>query len=185
MSLPRRVIPGATYLLTRRCARRMFLLVPSAETNRVFGYCLAVAAERFGVIIHGYVVMSNHWHAVVTDPHGRISEFMQLVHALVARCMNRMLGTRENFWSSDKPSVVLLAEAEDVLSKLVYVTVSLYPLRISRGNQWELVWLGLRSRPPSAAIGDGLDDSFDGQVGWRDLPWSTFDDLASRNDAVF
>ena len=39
---PRQVLPGTTYLVTRRCAQRQFLLRPSAATNGVFLYVLAV-----------------------------------------------------------------------------------------------------------------------------------------------
>ena len=49
MTAPRQVLPGTTYLVTRRCAQRQFLLRPSAVTNGVFLYVLAAAARRFGV----------------------------------------------------------------------------------------------------------------------------------------
>jgi REP element-mobilizing transposase RayT len=55
------VVPGTTYLITRRCIDRRFLLLPSAAVNQIFLYCLAVAAARAGVIIHAVTVMSNHW----------------------------------------------------------------------------------------------------------------------------
>jgi len=48
MSLPRPVIAGETILITRRCTQRQFLLRPSSAVNGLIGYCLAVAAERYG-----------------------------------------------------------------------------------------------------------------------------------------
>lgn len=124
MSAPRRLLPGATYLITRRCTQRQFLLRPSALTRQIFVYCLAVAAARTGVEIHALVVMSNHWHAVLTDPDARLPEMLQLHHRMVARCMNGSLGRVENFWASDQASVVRLERAEDVLDKLAYVMVN-------------------------------------------------------------
>jgi hypothetical protein len=73
------------------------------------------------VELHALVVMSNHWHAVVTDAQGRLPEFLAEVHRTVARCRNAALGRTENFWSSEQPSVVLLAEPADVIDKIAYV----------------------------------------------------------------
>jgi hypothetical protein len=49
MSLPRQVLQGTFYLLTRRCTQRQFLLRPDEETNNAFVYCLAEAAQRFDI----------------------------------------------------------------------------------------------------------------------------------------
>ena len=65
MTCPRRIVPGTTYLLTRRCSH--FMLVPRGIVPELFGHCLALAAERHGVLVHAVTVMSNHYQAVVTD----------------------------------------------------------------------------------------------------------------------
>ena len=49
MSLPRQVIPGRFYMITRRCTQRQFLLRPDEQTNNAFLYCLAEAAQRCDV----------------------------------------------------------------------------------------------------------------------------------------
>ena len=46
MTLPRRVLSNTTYLVTRRCTQRMFLLRPSPLNTQIFIYCLAVAAKK-------------------------------------------------------------------------------------------------------------------------------------------
>ena len=48
MSLPREVLPGRTYMVTRRCSERRFFLRPDHATNNAFIYCLAMAAARTG-----------------------------------------------------------------------------------------------------------------------------------------
>jgi len=72
VSFPRPVLEGTTYMITRRTTQRQFLLKPSALTNQIFLYCLAVAAERTSVVLHAVCVLSNHYHLVATDPLGRI-----------------------------------------------------------------------------------------------------------------
>ncbi len=59
MTAPRRIIAGTTYLVTRRCLDRQFLLRPSKLTNQNFGFLLAVAAQRFDIDLHACCVMSN------------------------------------------------------------------------------------------------------------------------------
>ena len=67
MTAPRQILPGTTYLVTRRCFQRQLLLKPSASTSAIFSYVLALAAARYGVQVHAYCVLSNHFHLVVTD----------------------------------------------------------------------------------------------------------------------
>lgn len=72
------------------------------------------------MLLHAVCVMSNHWHGVVTDPEARLPEFIETFHKLLAKVQNATLGRCENFWSSDKTSVVLLVSERDVLDKMAY-----------------------------------------------------------------
>ena len=121
LTAPREILPGTTYLVTRRCVQRQFLLKPSRRTNQLVRYCLADAARHTGVLLHAVCFMSNHWHGVVTDPFARLPEFLERFHRLFARAQNASLGRWENLWSSDKPSVVALVSDADVLQKMAYV----------------------------------------------------------------
>ena len=76
MSLPRQVLPGQFYLVTRRCAQRQFLLRPDAETNNAFTYCLIEAAQRCQIEVVLPCALSNHYHAVIFDRWGRYPTFL-------------------------------------------------------------------------------------------------------------
>jgi putative transposase len=137
MSLPRQIIPGSTYLITRRCSQRQFLLLPSSIVEQIFLYCLAIAAERTGVLIHAFTLMSNHYHLVATDPFGRVPEFYGWLHALVARALNAHYGRSENFWSSSPTSCVRLLDSDTILEKIVYTAAN--PVNaglVSHGDEW-------------------------------------------------
>jgi REP element-mobilizing transposase RayT len=137
MTAPREILAGATYLVTRRCSQRQFLLKPSPLTNQLVRYCLADAARHTGVEIHALCVMSNHWHGVVTDPNARLPEFLERFHRLLARVQNAALGRWENLWSSDKPSVVRLISDDDVLDKMAYVITNPTAAGlVQRPEQW-------------------------------------------------
>jgi len=144
MTWPRRIVPGTTYLLTRRCTQRRFMLAPRGIVPKLLGYCVALAADRHGIEVHAITSMSNHWHAVVTDPHGRIPEFSRDVHSLSARALNAHLGRWEALWSSQRLSLVELVDGPDVWDKLVYtLTNPVAAGLVARSAEWP----GLRTRP--------------------------------------
>ena len=118
---PRPVFPGATKLITRSCLGRHFFLRPCPAVNQVFLYCLAVAAAKYGILVHSFVIMSNHWHVVVTDPRGMEPYFTRDVHRNVAKCLNRHWGRSDYFWDSQAPSSVWLLDEEAIVEKMVYV----------------------------------------------------------------
>jgi REP element-mobilizing transposase RayT len=124
MSLPRPILPGRIYLITRRCAQRQFLLRPDDKTNQAFLYCLAEAAHRFGIELIGWLAMSNHYHAVVHDPNGRLPDFACHFHQMLAKCLNVRWSRWENLWSSEPPAYTLLTDPSDVFDKLLYTLLN-------------------------------------------------------------
>ena len=114
------VLPDTTYLVTRRCSERRFFLRPSRIINQIFAYCLAYAAEQTGVLLCAFTVMSNHYHAVICDPEGRLPEFMAHLNKLLGKCVNAHLGRWESLWSPEKFSAVALEDPDDVLDKILY-----------------------------------------------------------------
>jgi len=120
MTLPRQVVPGRDYMITRRCSERRFFLCPDEDTNNAFIYCLVLAATRAKVEVTFSVAMSNHHHTGIHDPEGNFPVFTEHFHGLLARCQNARLGRSEGFWSSEPTSVVHLTEPNDILDKMAY-----------------------------------------------------------------
>ncbi len=124
MAAPRQVTPGKFVFVTRRCALRQFFLRPDDATNQTVLYCLALAAERahMGVVLPS--LLSNHHHTTMWDPEGRHPEFTEHFHKLTARAMNALRGRWENFWASEPPCVLELADRAAVMDKLVYAATN-------------------------------------------------------------
>ncbi|NJK33200.1 MAG: hypothetical protein HC927_12785 [Deltaproteobacteria bacterium] len=138
MTIPRRIIPHTSWLITRRCSERRFFLLPNAHTKQVFEYALARAARITGVALHAWMVMSNHYHLVVTDTQGRLPEFFRLLNSVVARALNFRYRRKEAFWKPGSYSAVQLCSEGAVLDKMVYTLAN--PVMaglVGRAWRWE------------------------------------------------
>lgn len=148
MSIPRQVLPGTTYLLTRRCFQRQFLLRPDPQVNRIFSFCLARATRLFEVQVHAFCVLSNHYHLIATDTRGNLPEFMHWLNEYVAKCVNAKLGRWESFWSPGSYSAVRLGDTQDLLAKMLYVHLNPVEAGLARKVK---DWPGARSLPSDMA----------------------------------
>ena len=144
MSLPQRRLPGTTYMVTRRCSERRFFLRPEAIVTQVFKFVLAYAAAKTGMQVHEVIVLSNHFHMVITDPHARLELFMNRLNSLTARALNCFRRRGENFWSPDSYNAVELIGEEAVWEKLTYVAVNAVRAGLVRDP---LDWPGFRTTP--------------------------------------
>jgi len=135
--LARQVLPNQFYMINRRCTQRQFLLRPDPETNNVFTYCLAEAAQRCQIEVLLSCAMSNHHHTVIYDRWGRYPEFIEHFHKMVARCQNALRGRWENLWSSEQACIVRLEDRAAVMDRLVYVATN--PVKdylVERVHHW-------------------------------------------------
>jgi REP element-mobilizing transposase RayT len=137
MTLPRQIIAGRFYMVTRRCTQRQFLLRPDRETNNAFIYCLAEAAQRFDIDVLLCCAMANHHHTVIYDRHGVVPAFTEHFHKMFAKSQNALRGRWENFWSSEQVCTVHLVDAADVMRKLVYTATNPVKDRlVERVHHW-------------------------------------------------
>lgn len=138
MTVPRRILPNTTYLVTRRCLGRRFLLRPDPTLNRLFLYSLTLAADKYGIAIHGFCVMSNHYHLVVTDVHGVLPNFMCWLNCQLAKRIKRLRKWDEVVWEPNVHynAVELEGEAE-ALDKVAYTLLNPVSAHlVERSEDW-------------------------------------------------
>lgn len=87
-------------------------------------YCLALAAQKTGVVVHAVVMMSNHHHMVVTDVHGVLPTFLGEFHRTACKALNASQGQWGVLWSVGGLDRVQLMRDEDVLRKIAYVVAN-------------------------------------------------------------
>ena len=139
MSLVAPIICGVVHMLTRRTTRRYFLLRPDRDEQlqQLFLYCLAVASSKFGVLVHAVVVMSNHFHVVLTDVYGLLPDFKRELIRNVANATKVLRGWPEEVFCKPGRTHVELEGPAAILSKMAYVIAN--PVAcgaVSRIEEW-------------------------------------------------
>jgi putative transposase len=125
-------------MITRRCSERRFFLLPEVFVTRTFEYLLGYLSKKYGIAIHAYVAMSNHYHLVVTDVEGRLPDFERDFNSMLARALNFHWDRWEAFWDRESYSGVKLLEERDVISKIGYVLANPVKARlVNRAREWE------------------------------------------------
>jgi REP element-mobilizing transposase RayT len=84
-------IEGAWYHVMNRGVARETIFF--ADVDRVeFERLLGVGYQRFGVEVHAYCLMSNHFHLLVHCPRGGLSDFMHQLGSVYVRHVNERVG---------------------------------------------------------------------------------------------
>jgi REP element-mobilizing transposase RayT len=81
---------GWHHVMNRGVARQQTF---HSDADRVeFGRLLGVGHERFGVEVHAYCLVPNHYHLLLHCPYGGLSAFMQQLGSVFTRHVNERLG---------------------------------------------------------------------------------------------
>jgi len=122
MSRPLRFIPkdGIVEVTTRTLQGRL-LLKPSPKLNDLILGVVGRAQERYGMVIHAFVFMSNHCHFLVRPCDAQqLSKFMQFVNSNVAREAARLHDWPEKFWSRRYRAIPVLDD-ETSFARIRYI----------------------------------------------------------------
>jgi len=89
MGRPLRIqFPGAIYHITARGNNKQDIY-HDEEDAELFLEIVEQAVERYGIIIHAYCLMRNHYHLLVEIPHGYLSEPMRQINLTYTKAFNK------------------------------------------------------------------------------------------------
>ena len=123
MSRRIRFIPERSLVeITCRTMQGRFLLRPSKTLRRRIIGVLGRAQELYGVEIHAFTFLSNHYHLLISvDDAEQMAQFMNYVQSNVAREAGRLAEWREKFWGRRYQAIVVTHEEVAQLERLEYV----------------------------------------------------------------
>ena len=88
MARPLRIeYPGAFYHVMNRGHRREPIVTDERDNER-FISCLERMAGQFRVVVHGYCLMTNHYHVILETPEGNLSRALQWLNVSYAAYYN-------------------------------------------------------------------------------------------------
>lgn len=155
--LSRLALPGYPHHIVQRGNNRQSVFVDRQDYELMLSL-LADQAQRWGVAVHSYVLMENHFHLLVTPQTVEgIPKMMQAVGRSYVQAFNRRHGRTGTLWEGRYRSTVLQPERY-LLACMAYIDLN--PVRAglvaqAGGYPWSSHghWLGLRNdrllTPPS------------------------------------
>ena len=148
--IARIVIAGLPHHITQRGNNKQDVFFVD-EDRIVFLQLLKQQAQRFGVRIDGYCLMTNHIHLIATPLRpNSLAKFMGRTNLLYAQYINRMHGRGGHLWQNRYFSCPL--DPEYFLRALCYVEQNPVRAKVSR-QLWTYRW-------SSAAAHTGSSDEF-------------------------
>ncbi|PYJ69641.1 MAG: addiction module toxin RelE, partial [Verrucomicrobia bacterium] len=89
MARPLRIeYPGAYYHVTTRGNERKAIFRDDRDRERLLEL-LDRAVKHFHLRLHGYVLMSNHYHLLVETPRGGLSRALRYLNGVYTQAFNR------------------------------------------------------------------------------------------------
>ena len=107
---------------TSRTIQGRLLLRPSPVFNDIFVGTLGYAQAEYGLDIHSYVALSNHYHLLCSpeDPE-QLADFMRLFNSKLAREIGRLNDWREKVWARRFHPIVVSDEPAAQIGRLTYL----------------------------------------------------------------
>ncbi|HXE50670.1 MAG TPA: transposase [Ramlibacter sp.] len=121
--LPRLTIPGYPHHIIQRGNNRQPIFASSADYESLLSM-LEENTRKFGVAIHAYVLMSNHFHLLATPETAQsIPQMMQAVGRRYVRYFNQRQGRTGTLWEGRYKSTLIQSERY-LLACMVYIDLN-------------------------------------------------------------
>jgi REP element-mobilizing transposase RayT len=120
-----RFIPqGSLVEITTRTFQGRFLLHPSKQVRDVVLGVIGRAQKIYGVVIHTFVFVSNHYHMLVTvNDAKQLADFAGYVNGNIARKVAPLVGWANTFWGQRYKPVVISGEEAAQIKRLRYLSM--------------------------------------------------------------
>lgn len=122
-----RYIPpgGCVVEITNRTLQGRYLLRPCQKLNELLIGILGRAQRLYGVKVHAFVVLSNHYHLLLTVESAlQMAQFMAYFQGNLAKEAGRLYGWRGPFWHRRYQHILVSDEEAAQTDRLHYILVN-------------------------------------------------------------
>ncbi|MBK7548922.1 MAG: transposase [Rhodoferax sp.] len=121
--LPRLTLPGYPHHVIQRGNNRQAIFASPADYQTLLDL-LRINAERFGVAIHAYVLMTNHFHLLATPQTAdALPQMMQAVGRSYVRYFNDLQGRTGTLWEGRYKSTLIQTDRY-LLACMAYIDLN-------------------------------------------------------------
>lgn len=108
--------------IASRALHGMYLLRPSGEVNDIILGVLGRAQRLYGVTLHAFIFMSNHFHILATvESSEQLSLFTGFLKSNLARELGALHDWKEKFWGRRYHSASVKFTEEDQIKRFNYL----------------------------------------------------------------
>jgi putative transposase len=130
--LPRLTVPGYPHHIIQRGNNRQAIFSSPADYRMLLGL-LDENAQKFGVALHAYVLMSNHFHLLATPATADgLPQMMQAVGRRYVRYFNDSQGRSGTLWEGRYRSTMIETDRY-LLACMVYIDLN--PVRANMASE--------------------------------------------------
>src|SRR5205085_837556 len=153
---PRIERPDGWYHVTARGNERKAIFRSDRDRNH-FCELLAEQVERFGVVLHAYVLMPNHYHLLVQTPQPNLSRAMQWLNVSYSVWFNLRHRRSGHLFQGRFKAILFEPQASALLlSRYVHLNpVRVAVLGLSKSQQ-QVIRQGLSQRPAPKMVQERL-----------------------------
>ena len=121
--LPRLTLPGYPHHIIQRGNNRQVIFIDQQDFETMLAL-LAESAQKFGVAVHAYVLMDNHFHLLATPSTAEaLPLMMQAVGRSYVRRFNQRHGRSGTLWEGRYRSTLIETERY-LLACMVYIDLN-------------------------------------------------------------
>lgn len=107
MARPLRIeYEGAFYHVTSRGNERKKIYYAKADYEKFKSY-LKEAQEKYGYLLHCYVLMTNHYHLLIETPRGNMSKVMHYINGSYTSYINRKRGRNGHLFQGRYKAILI------------------------------------------------------------------------------
>ena len=111
--------------ITSRTIQGRYLTLPSAEASRRILGVLGRAQRLYGVSLHAFVFLSNHFHILMSILSAmQMSDFSGYLKSNIARELGELYDWKGPFWARRYTHIELADNVDDQIERLLYILLN-------------------------------------------------------------
>ncbi len=134
---PRQIKKNQLVDITVKAVGDSFRFLPTVEVRQSLLFVFAWMAGKYGLLIHEFEFMSNHFHFIATDVRGELPNFMRDLNSNLAIQLNALRGTSGS--NIEKGYLqILISDVGKLLDKAVYILCNAVSANlVARTKDWK------------------------------------------------